>query len=305
MKPASKQEKDKDLIGLSFTSGKKVRYELDNNSPLLLPKLLRDNSLNKIKNLLIYPLKDSNNNIYGVIEAINKTQDKDNSDLFNNNFYLKEKISFNKNDEIIISFISKELGNFCKYYNYIKNNNIYLDYYHKILIFSQKLFLKKYSNEDNSNFNIFYFINEVTEISKIIFEINDIQFLICNKDHFYDIQQNKKIPFEGLVYKSYKEKKIYYACKPLINNFYSNKSDLIINVFNMNKNEELITIPILEIKTNDVIMIIQIKTKKNLGNYLSLENDKLSDEFFLIIENITFIMQKYLSDNKELIQKCK
>ena len=294
-----KYEKDKDLIGLSFTSGKKVRYESDNNSPIPLPKLLGDNKLSKIKNLLIYPLKDSNNNIYGIIEVINKIQDKDNNNLYNNNFYLKEKISFNKNDEIIISFISKDLGNFCKYYNYIKNNNIYIDYYHKIYNFAQKLFLKNNDKENNSNF--LYFINEVIDLSKNIFEMNDIQFLKTNKDHFYDIQKNKKIPFDGLVYKCYNEKKINYTSKPLINKFYSIKSDLAINIFNMSKNEELITIPIIEIKSNDVIMIIQIKTNKKLGNYLSLGNDKLSDEIFLIIENISFIIQKYLSENNELI----
>ena len=297
-------EKDRDLIGLSFTSGKKVRYEADNNSPIPLPKLLGDNTLNKIKNLLLYPLKDSNNKIYGISEAINKIQDKDkdNNNLYNNNFYFEEKISFNKNDEIIISFISKDLGNFCRYYNYIKNNNIYLDYYHKLYIFSQNLFLKNNSGKEN---NIIYFINEVIDISKKIFDMADILFLICSKDHFYDIQKNKKVPFEGLVYKCYKERKIIYICKPLINNFYSNKSDLTINIFNTNKNEELITIPILEINRNEVIMIIQIKTNKKFGDYLSLENDKLSEEIIFVIENIEFIIQKYLSENIELVQTCK
>ena len=75
----------------------------------------------------------------------------------------------------------------------------------------------------------------------------------------------------------------------------------------MNKNEELITIPILELKNNNIIMIIQIKTNKKLGNKQNNNSsgidEKLSDDNYFIIENISYIIQKYLSENIELIYK--
>ena len=290
--------KDKDLPGLSFTLGKKVRYESENNSSISISNISKNDSSNKINNLLIYPLKDKNdsNNIYGIIEAINKIEDKENI-IYKDN-YFKDKPCFNKNDEIMMTLISKDLGNFCKFYNLLNYNNIYISYYHTLLLFCQRLLLK---NEDKAQNNIIYFNNEVTEVFKIIFEINDIQILIYKKEYFYDIQKNKRVPLEGLINKAYKDKKINYTSNPLINNYYSKKSDLNINLLGMNKNEELITIPILELKNNNIIMIIQIKTNKKLGNMQNNNSsgldEKLSDDNYFIIENISFIIQKYLSEN--------
>ena len=302
-----KYQKDKDLIGLSFTSGKKIRYEADNTASLPLLPMISNNNTNQINNLLIYPLKDKNDCINGILEAINKIQDKENNSY--NNKYFKEKYSFNKKDEILMSLISKDLGNFCKYYNEIKYNITYISYYHALLEFFQNLFMKNAQKENN----IFNMINEVIDLTRNIFDMNDIKFLICvnkkDKEYFYDLQKNKNVLFEGLIYKTYIEKKINYVGKPLINKYYSNKTDLIVNVLNINKNEELITIPILDFNNNDnVLMIIQIKTCKKLGiiynNNLN-NNDKLSDENYFIIENISKILEKYLYDNPQLIQTYK
>ena len=298
--------KNKDLIGLSFTSAKIVRYEADNNSTIISPSILsEENLLNKINNLLIYPLKDKNDNIYGIIEAVNKKQEQSIKEY--DTGYFKEKTSFNKTDEIMMSLISKDLGNFCKYYNYINYNKNYLLYYHSLCTFFKKLFIKKEVKEDN---NLFYMINEIIELSKIIFEMKDIQFILCKNNQFYNLQKIKNVPLEGLIYKCYKDKTIIYTCNPLVNNYYSNKSDLMINIYNLDKNINILTIPIIELNTNHVIMIIQIKTNKNLGIdynnnniYVSVDKEKLSDENLFIIENISFIIQKYLLDNIELIRK--
>ena len=298
--------KNKELIGLSFTSAKIVRYEADNNSSIISPSILsEENLLNKINNLLIYPLKDKNDNIYGIIEAVNKKQEQSIKEY--DTGYFKEKTSFNKIDEIMMSLISKDLGNFCKYYNYIIYNKNYLLYYHSLCTFFKKLFIKKEIKEDN---NLFYMINEIIELSKIIFEMKDIQFILCKNDQFYNLQKIQNVPLEGLIYKCYKDKAIIYTCNPLVNNYYSNKSDIIINIYNMDKNVNILTVPIIELNTNNVIMIIQIKTNKNLGiDYInnnisvSVDKEKLSDENLFIIENISFIIQKYLLDNIELFQK--
>ena len=268
----------------------------------MLPEKLLLN--NKINNLLIYPLKDKYDKIHGVIEAMNKIQDNE-INKYNNDNYYSNKASFNKNDEIIIALISKHLGNFCNYYNIINYKSSYLSNYHTLFIFWQKLFIQ---NEINNKNNIFYMINEVIELSKKIFEMNDIQFLLCKKESFCDIQKNKSIPFEGLVYKSYLDKKIIYTRNHFENNNFFNKSDLTENAFNINKNEEIIIIPIRELFKNDIIMILKIKTNKRLGiNYnndkLNIDDYKLNDDNYFTIENISFILQKYLSENIELIQK--
>ena len=300
-KEESELPKDKELIRLCFSSGKKVRYESDTNSSQINSER---KILNKVNNLLIYPLIDKDDFIYGVIEAVNKNQDI-NQNLLKINYCI-DKPLFNKNDEIIISLISKYLGNFCKCYNYINNKNIYMYYYRSLLLFFQKLFIKNNSKDEN---DITYMIDEVNKILKNIFEINDIKFLLCKKDNFYDIQKNKDIPYEGIVYKAYKDKIIIYTNNPLVDNNYSIKSDININIFGMNKKEQLITFPIFDLNKKKVIMIIQFKTNKNIeyyykyNNTLSIENEKLNDENYFIIENISCIIQKYLYDNIELIYK--
>lgn len=294
-------QKDKDLIGLSFTSGKKIRYENDNNSnPINIPFLSKTNS-KKIKNILIYPLKDKDDNIYGVIEAINKNQDKQRKIYMNNiDFYLDKPI-FNKNDEIIMSLISKDLGNFCKYYNYINYINNYIFYYHSLLKFYENFFFKKETNEQN---DIFYFIKEINELFNIIFDVGDIQFLLYKDQKFYNIQKNKNVPLEGIVYKAFKEKKIIYTINTSLDDSYSNKSDLNLNILNLNKKEELITIPIFDKCNKNVIFIIQIKTNKKLensicnNNILSVKTEKLNEEIYFIIANISNAIQKYLVDNR-------
>ena len=296
-------QKDKDLIGLCFTSGKKIRYENDNNSnPINIPFLSKTKS-NKIKNILIYPLKDKDDNIYGVIEAVNKSQDKQRKIYMNNiDFYLDKPI-FDKNDEIIMSLISKDLGNFCKYYNYINNINNYIFYYHTLLKFYEKLF-KKETNEQN---DVFYFLKEISDLFKIIFDVSEIQFLLKKSQTFYNIQKNKNVPLEGIVYKAFKEKKIIYTINTSVDDSYSKKSDLNLNVINLNKKEELITIPIFDKLNKNIIFIIQIKTNKKLessgyyNNVLSVKKEKLNEEIYFILDNISNVIQKYFIDNIELI----
>ena len=98
------------LIGNCFKAGKPVIYKKNENSPSISDSYyLKQRSLNKDDNILFYPIKDIDNNIYGVIEVINKNSDKLNQE---------EKYIFDKKNEIILSFISKILGTYFISYNY-------------------------------------------------------------------------------------------------------------------------------------------------------------------------------------------
>ena len=99
-----KYPKNKNLIGQCFASGNILNTIvnediMEESSPV---------SLNKNDRVLFCPIKDLDNITYGVIEVIKKISDIEN----NNNTF------FNKKDEIIISFISKTLGIYYKYFNY-------------------------------------------------------------------------------------------------------------------------------------------------------------------------------------------
>ena len=105
-----KFSKDENLIGNCFKAGKPVKYKKNENSPSISDSYyLKQRSLNKDDNILFYPIKDIDNNIYGVIEVINKNSDKLNQE---------EKYIFDKKNEIILSFISKILGTYFISYNY-------------------------------------------------------------------------------------------------------------------------------------------------------------------------------------------
>ena len=80
----------------------------ENSSFIQEQNYLKQRALNKDDNILFYPIKDIDNNIYGVIEVINK-----NSGILNP----EEKNIFDKKNEIILSFISKILGTYLIYYN--------------------------------------------------------------------------------------------------------------------------------------------------------------------------------------------
>ena len=100
-----KYQKDKDLIGKCFTTGKILNYNMEeNNSIISDPFFLKYKELNATNKVLIYPIKDLDNNIHGVIEIINNNS---------NNSDSKSNDKFDKKIEIIISFISKTLSFYC------------------------------------------------------------------------------------------------------------------------------------------------------------------------------------------------
>ena len=283
-----KFQKNKDLTGLSLSTPRKVKYDSNNKSSSILLRLIPEQKIeNKINNILIYPIKDKNGEIHGVIEAINKISDP--NDNKNN--------SFNKNDEIIMSLLSKDLGNLCRYYNYAYFQKNLVNYYCEIFEFIRNLFFK------NENCEIRYFLVEISRILKNIFDFSEIQFLLNMNQTLLDIQKLKKIPSEGIVYSSLIEKKIIFSSNPLKNLNYKNSSDLVINSLSVNNQEQLLTFPIFK-NIDEIYMIIQLKTNKKLGvssNTLTSSNDKLSSENELIIKNISLIIQKYLLDNEKIL----
>ena len=92
--------KDKDLIGKCFISGTPINYKVDENLTLNSTSL-KYRQLDKNDKIFIYPIKDIDNNILGVFEVIYKNFNISDSDV---------KCSFDKKDEIIMSFISKAIG---------------------------------------------------------------------------------------------------------------------------------------------------------------------------------------------------
>jgi hypothetical protein len=295
--------KDRDLIGLSFTSCKKVRHEPDVYKSKVFSTMAIEQRLKiKIHNLLIFPIKDKEGNVHGVIEVINKIKEENSN-----------KAYFNKNDEILLDLLSNKLGDFCKYSKYIENKNKYLNYYHYILQFWNKLFLKTSSSP-----SLYLLLEEFSFLMKKIFNSNEIQFLLHLNHHLYDIQKNKTVELGGLIYKCLQEKKIIYSSNPLKNKNYKINIDLPV-IFGNKENElpnmeQLLTFPVFyddlsdmdNNKNQDVIMIIQIKTKKVmfLGE-VNGKNNELNQENKFIIENISFLIQKYLSDNKDIVNKFK
>ena len=283
-----KFQKDKDLIGLSLSSSTKLKYDSNNKSSSILLNLIPEQKLrNKINNILIYPIKDKNGEVCGIIEAINKISNP--NDNKNN--------SFDKNDEIIISLLSKDLGNLCRYYNYANFQKNFVYYYCEIFEYWQNIIFK------SGNFETKYFLDETSEILKKIFEISEIQFLLNINQNLFDIQKMKKVASEGIVYLSLIGKKIIYSSNPLKNLNYSSKSDLVINTLSINKQEQLVTFPIFK-NIDEVFMVIQIKTNKKLGvnsDTLTSSYDKLSNENELIIRNISIIIQKLLLDNEKIL----
>ena len=201
------------------------------------------------------------------------------------------------------------LGSFFKYYNYIENKNKYINYYHYILQFWNKLFYRTSSSP-----SLYLVLEEFSKLMKKVFDSNEIQFLLHINKHLFDIQKNKVIEFGGLIFKCLQEKKIIYTSNPLKNKNYKNDIDLPV-LYDNNENdiinkEQLLTFPVFcddssdtDInKMQEVLMIIQVKTKKLI--YLG-EIIGLNPENRYIIEYTSFLIQKYLTENKELINKFK
>ena len=288
-----KYPKDKDLIGLCFTSSKKIRHDSDNNKSEILSNMMKEQKLNfTINNLLIFPLKDKDGIIYGVIEAINKIKEDNN------------KAYFDKNDELLLDILSRNIGNFCKYYNIIENKNNYISYYHDLLNFWNKLFFKT-----SISGSLFLVLEEFSKLMKNVFDTNQVQFLLNINQSLFDIQKSKIIECTGIVYKCLQEKKIIYCSNPLKNKNYHIATDLpITNKFN-SIDEELITFPVFygDNKNQDVGIIIQMKNKRRYCPWEMNTNNTnvvsyLNQEKKFIIDYVAFLIQKYLNEHKELIK---
>ena len=153
---------------------------------------------------------------------------------------------------------------------------------------------------------------------KKIFNSNEIQFLLYLNHHLFDVQKNKTIELGGLIYKCLQEKKIIYSPNPLKNKNYKINIDLPVIFDNketeMPNLEQLLTFPIFSDdlsdidnnKKQEVIMVIQIKTKKiMLLGEISGKKNELNQENKFIIEYISYLIQKYLNDNKDIVNKFK
>ena len=297
--------KDKDLIGLSFTSCKKIRHDpCLSNSQKFSTIALEQRLKMKINNLLIFPIKDKEKNIHGIIEVINKIKEEDNK---NNN-----KSFFDKNDELLLDLITCNIGNFLKYFNIIENQNNYINNYHYILVFWNKLFYK-------SSFSpsLYLVIEEFTKLMKKIYNVNEIQFLLYINHNLYDIQKNKIMELGGLIYKCLQEKNAIFTSDPITNKNYNINIDLPV-IYNYTdkeflNHEQLITFPVFySLEDNDnneiqnIIMIIQIKAKQIIElSELNNENEELNEENKIIIDYSSYLIQKYLEENKEIINKFK
>ena len=289
-----KYPKDKDLIGLCFTSSKKIRHDSENNKSEILSNTMKEQKLNfTINNLLIFPLKDKDGIVYGVIEAINKIKEEKNN-----------KAYFDRNDEFLLDLMSKNIGNFCKYFNIIENKNNYISYYHDLLNFWNKLFFKT-----SISGSLFLVLEEFSKLMKNVFDTNQVQFLLNINQSLFDIQKSKIIECTGIVYKCLQEKKIIYCSNPLKNKNYHIATDLpITNKFN-SIDEELITFPVFygDNKNQDVGIIIQMKNKRRYCPWEMNTNNTnvvsyLNQEKKFIIDYVAFLIQKYLNEHKELIK---
>ena len=302
-----KYPKDKDLIGLSFTSCKKIRHDPSLSNSQIFPTAALEQRLKlKINNLLIFPIRDREKNVLGIIEVINKIKDEDNKN--------SNKSFFDKNDELLLDLITGKIGILCKYFNVIENQNNCVNNYHYILEFWNKLFYK-------SSFSpsLYLVIEEFTKLMKKIYNVIEIQFLLYINHNLYDIQKNKNMELGGLIYKCLQEKKIIFSSDPLTNKNYSINIDLpVINNYKDSEllnHDQLITFPIFygSLEDNDsnnkiqnIIMIIQIKAKNIIQlSEINKENEELNEENKIIIEYSSYLIQKYLEENKEIINKFK
>ena len=104
-----KFQKDKDLIGKCFSTGNILNYNTEENAAIVSdPFFLQYKELNRTNKILLYPIKDLENKIHGVIEI--KNNNSNISDSQSNN-------KFDKKIELIMSFISKTLSFYCMHFN--------------------------------------------------------------------------------------------------------------------------------------------------------------------------------------------
>ena len=282
-----KYQKDKDLIGLSFTLCKKIRhdpniYNSNESSIIASEERLRM----KINNLLIFPIKDKEKKVYGCIEVINKLKEEENN-----------KVYFDKNDEILLDLLTINIGNYCKYFNIVENKKKIIEVYRHILEFWNKLFFRI-----NLSPSLYFIMEEVTKLMKKIFGVNEIQFFLFINHNLFDIQKNKFLKSEGLVHKCLQEKKLIYTSSPLSDKSYKIDIDLPVII-----SEHLITFPVFCEISNDNNNSIKSQSQNMLIIQIKLNNNELNlnEENIFIIEYTSYLIQKYLSENKELINKYK
>ena len=282
-----KYQKDKDLIGLSFSLCKKIRHDPNISNSNISSIIASEERLNmKINNLLIFPIKDKEKKVYGCIEVINKLKEEENN-----------KSYFDKNDELLLDLLTINIGNYCKYLNIVESQKRIIEDYKHILEFWNKILFRT-----NLSPSLYFIMEEVTKLMKKIFGFNEIQFFLFINHNLFDIQKNKFVKSEGLVHKCLQEKKLIYTSNPLSDKNYKINIDLPVII-----SEQLITFPVFCEISNDNNNSIKPQSQNMLIIQIKVKNKELNlnEENIFIIEYTSYLIQKYLSENKELINKYK
>ena len=249
-----KLPKDKGILGNVFLKKEKFKIDDTNQDIKFFKEIEKKNNI-KIKNILCYPILDSSNEVFGVIQAINKN-----------------KKHFNCDDEELLLIISKQA-------NAIIENNNNKDM--SLIQISRLKLLFKYSIQ-------LYSINNLIDLTKIteellinLFSSSSAQILFKNQDNKLVHLTNKKI-FEknnlGIIYFVF-NKKQFHGCRKIKDCKYYN------SLVDISASECLVTFPIFN--GEDCVGILQTIVNSDLNNITQEPKDNEKNIFSLLLELIS------------------
>ena len=258
--------KNKGIIGNVFTKGELIRVD-DAYSDSRFSKE-QDKKSNYVTNtILAAPLKDSEGEIFGAIQSINKKNGK-----------------FTSDDEELIHLFSLHVGQIMKNAKCNDENVSYIARLKMVISFR---------NELEKIINLIDFSNAVENILTSIFSTQNSQFLFHNPNKnnltritkYERTEKNKNIGIIGYVF----EKKEYFGTNS------ANSCQFYNNLVDIETGMSLLTFPII-IERN-VIAIIQFSYNDNLLHFKKI---KESDE--QIIDYLIKDCEKWLILNKEILE---
>lgn len=235
----SKVPKDIGIIGHCFTKGENVKID-DTSTDI---KYKRDIPRRNIRNILCYPLKTSESEVFGVIETSNKRD--------NNHFN-------NDDDELMIIF-----SNFVSVL--IKNNSRNEEYNRTIIQYEK---IAKYSIEIQSISNRIDFTERSELLLNSLFYSDNSRLLFVNNSNGKLIHKNNTfVPISNIGIVDYAlKRKECFAC------FKASKCRFYNTLIDIKSSESIVTYPLLI--ENDCIAIIQFVINEQLDDKREIPKER-------------------------------
>ena len=223
------------IVSTVFNTGERIKID-DIATDTRFTK--RSSHHSKLKNILCYPLRDNDGDIFGVIEATNK-----------------RKGCFDNNDEEILSCYSKQASGILQHIMNIESSLTQINKLKNIITYQIEI--------SNPQYRVIDFVKRTEQLVERVFMSSSSQVLLDVNGKLYDPKKKAYVSELGLVHYVYRKKECH-GCSDVKHCQYYN---MLTDIYSV---DSLVTYPVIEPDNDRVVGIIQTIFNAKLSDKYNL-----------------------------------